>query len=611
MSWRKILVEDNRNSTDNIGGSGEIAYSYDVLGRVDSITEHDDYTILYSYTAKGQKRQVAVTEPNSNVIYNVGYDYDAAGRVKQVSDMQAEVFQTRLAEFNYWPGGNRKEISYILSDGMGGTTTVDVNSVYDRDNHLIGYTTYGGPTFELRDTIIDGLGRLTDANETITKTDGNTVDHNYSYEYDMLSQLQYAYDYVDNDNYVESNCGYYKNGQLGPRSTLKEIDGYGSVLQKFYYANGYEFLGSISPTFYYNYDLNGNMLNTAYTNTLYPTQMQYDWDNRIRIASRMGGGMLVRHSPDGHRVWTNTTETGQRKIIMDPVGDLAVILLEIDPNDDSVVKTYVHANNQIIMQTDGNRAAERYFYLFDRLGTVREIIDVNSDVVNTYLYDPYGWALDSDETVTNRFCFNGQWYDREVNQYYLRARQLTAVECRFTSRDPVAGSFDNPLSLHPYLYCQNDPINAIDPSGEFLDLLFGQGIGAKMRTASASFGLRAMALAGRIYNAAYVRAVGLSMTINRMYYGVGPSSSGSGLITNANKLNHIFSNAAHNLGPLANQFGSEEGAYVAVQAAINLKLAGTVTGEFNQIAIDVGGYTVYVSGIVINGAVQIGTFFMK
>ena len=38
---------------------------------------------------------------------------------------------------------------------------------------------------------------------------------------------------------------------------------------------------------------------------------------------------------------------------------------------------------------------------------------------------------------------------------------------RFTSRDPVTGKFKEPLSLHKYLYCLNDPVSKIDPKGEF------------------------------------------------------------------------------------------------------------------------------------------------
>ena len=51
--------------------------------------------------------------------------------------------------------------------------------------------------------------------------------------------------------------------------------------------------------------------------------------------------------------------------------------------------------------------------------------------------------------------------------YYLRARYLNSSSARFASRDPSRGILWDPLSLHKYLYANDDPINRIDPSGEF------------------------------------------------------------------------------------------------------------------------------------------------
>ena len=35
----------------------------------------------------------------------------------------------------------------------------------------------------------------------------------------------------------------------------------------------------------------------------------------------------------------------------------------------------------------------------------------------------------------------------------------------FTSRDPVAGNYQEPITLHKYLYCGNEPINRYDQTG--------------------------------------------------------------------------------------------------------------------------------------------------
>jgi len=132
------------------------------------------------------------------------------------------------------------------------------------------------------------------------------------------------------------------------------------------------------------------------------------------------------------------------------------------------VKTYVYANSEVIAQHDGDTSADRYFYLHDRLGSVRLVIDDQSAVKNTYTYEPFGemFTTECTETIENPFKFTGQYFDSEIEEYYLRARQYNPHLARFTSREPVAGQFKEPLTLHKYLYCMSDPVNRIDPSGE-------------------------------------------------------------------------------------------------------------------------------------------------
>ncbi len=60
---------------------------------------------------------------------------------------------------------------------------------------------------------------------------------------------------------------------------------------------------------------------------------------------------------------------------------------------------------------------------------------------------------------------------------YHRARFYDPSTGRFNRLDPFAGNFEDPLSLHKYLYTHADPINMTDPSGE-IALLTILGIGA-------------------------------------------------------------------------------------------------------------------------------------
>jgi RHS repeat-associated protein len=118
------------------------------------------------------------------------------------------------------------------------------------------------------------------------------------------------------------------------------------------------------------------------------------------------------------------------------------------------------------MQHDGDMNSPRYFYLHDRLGSVRQIINFSGTVENCYYYTLWGGVTGSetDENVSNWFGWAGYLGDEEISSYYCNARQFNSA--RFTTRDPISGSFNEPMTLHAYLYCLNDPINRTDPTGE-------------------------------------------------------------------------------------------------------------------------------------------------
>jgi len=130
--------------------------------------------------------------------------------------------------------------------------------------------------------------------------------------------------------------------------------------------------------------------------------------------------------------------------------------------------SYTYANNQVIDQHTGGQSASKYFYINNRLGSVRQVIDMYGSVERNYTYSPFGQLLESgaaENPPSNPFMFTGQWFDDEISQYYLRARMYDPVLMRFTARDPVFGKFKEPMTLHKYLYCLNDPMNRTDPAG--------------------------------------------------------------------------------------------------------------------------------------------------
>jgi len=250
-----------------------------------------------------------------------------------------------------------------------------------------------------------------------------------------------------------------------------------------------------------DYDENGQLTTDASSRTLI-----YNHDGKLRKA-KDGAATLayLRYDPLGNRIWKDSSTACTRKYIVDILGDLPVILLELDC-DNNIDKTYIYANSQILCQHDGSHTADRYFYLHDRLGSVRKIIDTTGAVAVMYTYEPFGKTIEQDGSFANPFKFSGQFFDSEIDEYYLRARQYDPHISRFTSRDPVFGQFEEPLTLHVYLYCLNDPINRVDPMG-LLYLIRGAGNHYDEKETQRVI-WRAVSVVGRGYFAGPIQAFG-------------------------------------------------------------------------------------------------------
>jgi len=69
-------------------------------------------------------------------------------------------------------------------------------------------------------------------------------------------------------------------------------------------------------------------------------------------------------------------------------------------------------------------------------------------------------------STENNYLYTGEQFDPNVGFYYLRARYYNPEIGRFTTVDPWKGSIYDPVSLHKYIYCNNDPVNFVDWGGE-------------------------------------------------------------------------------------------------------------------------------------------------
>lgn len=101
-------------------------------------------------------------------------------------------------------------------------------------------------------------------------------------------------------------------------------------------------------------------------------------------------------------------------------------------------------------------------------------------------YDAFGNTVGSTGSSANSYMYgadSGYRSDGDAGLTYIAARYYDSKIGRFTTRD-------NYLDQKPYLYCDNDPVNCVDPSGHltFGDFVtFGNDVFPKASLGKLSF----------------------------------------------------------------------------------------------------------------------------
>jgi RHS repeat-associated protein len=290
----------------------------------------------------------------------------------------------------------------------------------------------------------------------------------YVYQYDDIYQLisetrtgtnpytiSYDYDQVGNrlhkvKDSVTTTYTYNNNNQLSTES-------------------------SGGPTITYSYDNNGNLVSkTGGGNRSYT----WDWRNRLVSVSAPGNNTAYEYDGDGTRL--SKTEGGVKtKYINDAALPLVQVLCETD-NSGNIQATYNYGNDLIAM----NRTSTISYYLYDGLGSVKQLTDSSQAVVASYTYDSFGNLIASSGSITNAYGFTGEQQFGEADELvFLRARYYKPSIGRFLQADPLVVSpalvmspdgkkinLFNPLirykdGLNLYTYVKNNPINFVDPWG--------------------------------------------------------------------------------------------------------------------------------------------------
>lgn len=112
-------------------------------------------------------------------------------------------------------------------------------------------------------------------------------------------------------------------------------------------------------------------------------------------------------------------------------------------------------------------------YLKYTQGSTSSLVKEDGSADATYQYTDFGeTTIQGDDQAKNEVCYTGGIYDQSTWLYYLNARYYNPEDGRFMTENSYRGEIMNPETGHLYVYCANNPVNYVDPSGHFAAAMY-------------------------------------------------------------------------------------------------------------------------------------------
>ena len=359
------------------------------------------------------------------------------------------------ASFNYFKDENNKLTSFIKEQAVYfGNTFKTINYGYNNNGNLNSITS-SSSHFDINNSY-----SYNDFNELSSENSASFGQINY--QYDSKGNISVISKFDSSTVYVFT---YDNNNRL--TSFTKTV---GLNIPETFYCCGYSFG---RPTLYKNKTLAWNKNELT----------QYD-------------GVTFAYDGYGRRVSKSSTSLG-RSVSYLYLGD-ALLEEVITINNVDYTLKYLHDSRSNIVGFIYNNNV--YFYVKDLLNNVIAIYDQNNSLICKYLYDAYGnhKVLNPNGTENTSSTFIGNlnpiryrsyYFDEETGLYYLKSRYYDSEICRFLSMDDISYLDSQTLNgLNLYAYCGNDPINKVDPNGQFwISLIVGLTLGAIVGFTAAAY----------------------------------------------------------------------------------------------------------------------------
>ena len=126
---------------------------------------------------------------------------------------------------------------------------------------------------------------------------------------------------------------------------------------------------------------------------------------------------------------------------------------------------------------------DTYLYEKNLQGDIVAVYDSNGTKKISYTYDAWGnftTAYYNGASATNLFnpyTYRGYYYDTDLSLYYLNSRYYDSNTGRFINADDTL--YNSMLGYNMFAYCNNNPVNYYDPTGQAAaEIFYGWIVGA-------------------------------------------------------------------------------------------------------------------------------------
>ena len=483
-------VNNGRLQKMTFGNDQTVQYSYDKFDRTTK-EQYNNVTYEYAYDASGQLAKQTSTAGEE---YN--YEYDSLGRLIRSNEYNDGTFEqrtehiydasNRLTKQSWYNAGGTTTMSYAYSTTTGLLSSL--NATVQNSSIPVTYTYQG--TNQLRSKAIGSV--MTKAYNFGTSSGYRTALPNYVNYRDSSGNLIYG-----------DNCYYDSNGRL-----VKILDSGSSTTTRATY--GYDQQGQLTSAtvggtrYTYTYDTAGNIqskkvgstttnytygnsawrdLLTAYNGgsitysggnpTKYYDGSTFTWMQGRRLATAKVGSTNISYAYDMAGVRSSKT-VGSTKYDFTTLSGLVTR----QTGGGKTIDFVYDENNQPLAMKYNNTL---YYYVLNAQGDVVRIVNSSRSVVASYTYDPWGKIISSSGTLAdiNPLRYRGYYYDSETGFYYLQSRYYDPEIGRFINADSYASTdATGLLSTNMFAYCENDPVNKSDPTGEVAPILVAMAGGA-------------------------------------------------------------------------------------------------------------------------------------